>query len=83
METRLGPFATVADAVPHSLDVLVNLLLRKVQMRHIARVEHSGEDCRLEDGEEEDEEENDHLQADDAWNGATERHYRDLEAVQA
>ena len=83
VETRLGPFAAVAVAVPHSLNVLVNLLLGEVQMLHVARVEHSGEDCRLEDGEEENEEENDHLQADNAWNGASERHYRDPEAFQA
>ena len=52
-------------------------------MLHVARVEHSGEDCRLEDGKEEDEEENDHLQADNAWNGATEWHYSDFETIQA
>ena len=83
VETRLGPFATVAVAVPHSLDILVNLLLRKVQMLDVARVEPSGEDCRLKDGEEEDKEENDRLQADDAWDGATEGHNRNFEAFQA
>ena len=36
VETRLGPFAAVAVAVPHGLVVLVHLLLGKVRMLDVA-----------------------------------------------
>ena len=68
METRRGPFATVAVAVPHCLDILVNLLLAQVQVLDVTRVEHAGEDGRLKDGEEEHEEEHDDLKADNTGN---------------
>ena len=47
-------------------------------MRRFTGKELAREDCCLQDGEEEHEEQYDNLQAQDAWNGASKGHDRDL-----